>query len=84
MSAEDSVVRDSVQSIMDDLPRQPSTFEPVTVVALTTAVLVALQTQFHFERDKNGKWLIEIKKKPTSEALLKGLIQKLLAYLPQK
>ena len=34
-----------------------------------------------FARDKDGRWSIKIKKKPTSEALLKPLIKKLTDLL---
>ena len=44
---------------------------------LIAGVLLALQTHFEFARDKDGRWSIKIKKKPTSEALLKPLIKKL-------
>lgn len=48
---------------------------------LIAGLIVALQTQFEFERDKEGRWSIKIKKKPTSDALLKPLVKKLLGLL---
>lgn len=36
-----------------------------------------------FERDKDGRWSIKIKKKATSDALLKPLVKKLLRLLGQ-
>jgi hypothetical protein len=48
---------------------------------LIAGLLVALQTQFEFERDKDGRWSVKIKKKPTSDALLKPLIKKLISLL---
>lgn len=48
---------------------------------LITGLLLALQTHFEFVRDKEGRWSIKIKKKPTSDALLKPLIKKLTDLL---
>ncbi len=42
---------------------------------------MALQTQFEFARDKEGRWSVKIKKKATSDALLKPLVKKLAALL---
>jgi hypothetical protein len=48
---------------------------------LIAGLLVALQTQVEFERDKDGRWSVKIKKKPTSDALLKPLVKKLITLL---
>ena len=48
---------------------------------LIAGLLVALQTRFEVERDKDGRWSIKIKKKATSNALLKPLIKKLTVLL---
>jgi hypothetical protein len=48
---------------------------------LISGLLIALQTQFEFERDKDGRWSVKIKKKPTSDVLLKPLIKKLIDLL---
>ena len=53
----------------------------VESACLIAGLLVALQTQFEFERDKDGRWSVKIKKKPTSDALLKPLVKKLVALL---
>ena len=39
-------------------------------VSLIPALLLALQTQFEFARDKDRRWSVKIKKKATSDALL--------------
>jgi len=44
-------------------------------------LIVALQTAIDFERDKDGRWSIKIKKKAASDALLKPLVKKLLSLL---
>ena len=48
---------------------------------LISGLLMALQTQFEFARDKDGRWSVKIKKKATSDALLKPLVKKLVALL---
>jgi len=48
---------------------------------LIAGLLVALQTQFELARDKDGRWSVQIKKKATSDALLKPLVKKLVALL---
>ena len=48
---------------------------------LISGLLMALQTQFEFARDKDGRWSVTIKKKPTSDAMLKPLIKKLTDML---
>jgi len=48
---------------------------------LIAGLMVALQTAIDFERDKDGRWSIRIKKKATSDALLKPLVKKLLSLL---
>jgi hypothetical protein len=59
-------------------PMSPGVTESAYLIA---GLLVALQTQFEFERDKDGRWSIKIKKKPTSNALLKPLVKKLISLL---
>ena len=62
----------------------PTRFLPPGVMEsayLIAGLLVALQTQFEFARDKDGRWSVKIKKKATSDALLKPLVKKLVALL---
>jgi hypothetical protein len=54
--------------------------EPATI-ALTTAVLLALQTRIKFKADHTGKWSLEIEKKAAADATVKLVAQRLLAYL---
>jgi hypothetical protein len=56
-------------------------FGVVESTFLIAGLIVALQTAIDFERDKDGRWSIKIKKKATSDALLKPLVKKLLALL---
>jgi len=82
LAAEDSRTRYNIHAIAQHLPSQREQYDAGATIAVTTAVLMVLQTYIRFERDKNGKWSIEIKKEPTSEELLKPLIEKLVSLLP--
>ena len=76
--AEDPRTREGI----DALVRGPATrsFDAGATLLLTSAVLIALQTHVRFERDKNGKVSLLVEKRPTSDALLKDLAQKLLGW----
>lgn len=54
--------------------------EPASI-ALTTAVLLVLQTRGKFKRDDTGKWSFEIEKKSASDAVIKLVIERLLSFL---
>jgi hypothetical protein len=60
----------------------PERFDPATTLAVAAAALVVLQTHVRFARDKAGRWTLTVEKKPTTEALLKPLVQKLLTLFP--
>jgi len=64
-----------------NFPTTGKFFAGAETVAIVVAALVALQTHVRFERDKDGRWSIKIEKKSTSDALLKPLVQKLLAFI---
>ncbi len=51
-------------------------------LAITTAVLLVLQTHVRFERTPSGDWSLVIEKKPTEENLLRPLVQKLITIFP--
>ena len=59
----------------------PERLGVLETTALVSAVLIALQTYVKFERDKDGRWTIQIEKKPTDATLLKALVQKLLSLM---
>jgi hypothetical protein len=52
----------------------------VVTVGVVTAALLVLQTQVEFNRDKDGRWSLKIKRKPTSEALLQTLARMLFSF----
>jgi hypothetical protein len=62
----------------------PERFEPTTTLAVTAAVLLVLQIYVRFSRGKDGKWTLTIEKTPTSDALLKPLVQGLVSLFPRK
>jgi hypothetical protein len=77
--AEDPDTRDAIET-MAAQRQSLQKFDFGASIALTAAVLIVLQTRIRFERGKDGKCSLLVEKKPTSDALLKGLVQKLLAY----
>lgn len=81
--AEDPARRNAIHAMAGTGAEAPLKYDAGATVAVVTAVLLVLQTHVRFERDKQGKWSVVIEKKPTSEALLKPLVQKLLACLPK-
>jgi len=82
LAAEDPATREAIRIMAANPPETGTRYDPGRTTALTAAVPIVLQTHLRFERDKEGKSTLKIEKKPTTEALLKPLVQKLLAYLP--
>jgi hypothetical protein len=77
--AQDPETAAAIQS-MAVQPAGPQKFDLGATLALTAAALIVLQTRYKFERHKDGAWSITLEKKPTSEAILKDLVRKLLGY----
>ncbi len=77
--AEDPEHRTALTAMLDH--PAPQTFDLGTTILLTAAVLAILQTHVRFDRDKDGKWTLKVEKKPTSDSLLKPLVQKLLGFV---
>ncbi len=77
--AEDPEHRAALTAMLDH--PAPQSFDLGATLAVTAAVLVILQTHVRFYRDKDGKWTLKVEKKPTSDALLKPLVQKLLGFV---
>ncbi|HEX8200085.1 MAG TPA: hypothetical protein VF590_06330 [Isosphaeraceae bacterium] len=80
--AEDPVLRTTVRALAAG--PAPERFDPAATLAVTAAVLLVLQTHVRFARGKDGRWTLTVEKKPTTEALLKPLVQKLLSLFPGK
>lgn len=80
--AEDQSAREAIVALVSAPP--PQRFDPASTLAVTAAVLLVLQTHVRFARDKAGQWSLTIEKKPTTESLLKPLVQKLLSLFPGK
>jgi hypothetical protein len=78
--AQDPEMGSRVSVLID---RPPEKFLGVgTSIGVLAAVMVVLQTQVKFKRDKDGKWEILIDKKAAEDSVLKPLIAKLLSFLP--
>jgi hypothetical protein len=59
----------------------PQRYDAGVSVALFTAAVIALQTYVRIARDKNGKWTVQIERKPPEEGLLKSLAQSVLGLI---
>jgi hypothetical protein len=62
-----------------DGPRAERFIEPSSI-AITTAVLLALQLHVRIERTKDGQWKLLIEKPSMSGTVLKPLVDKLVAF----
>ena len=49
-------------------------------IGVAVAVLIVLQSHVKFDRSSSGKWSLKVEKKPTSDSLVKGLVQKLIGF----
>jgi len=79
--ADDPQFARSVEAMRSGPQPKAMTAGVVEGAVLIAGLLLALQTHFEYIRDKDGSGSIKIKKKPTSEALLKPLIKKLTDLL---
>jgi len=64
-----------------ETPSVAEQFDAGATIAIGAAVLLVLQSYIRFERDKDGRWSVEIRKDPTDNKLLKPLVAKFLAFL---
>jgi len=80
--AEDPGTREAIVALAASEP--PPMFSATATIAVTTAVLLVLQTHFRFARGKDRKSSVAIEKKPTAEPLLRPLVQKLLSLFPAR
>jgi hypothetical protein len=76
--ADDPERREELQALLDH--PAPGKFAVIETALLVSAVLIALQTHVSYERHSDGRWSVKIEKKPTSTALLKDLVKKLLTF----
>ncbi len=72
-------MRDRLEVYLDQ--PQGSQFGVATSLALIVAALVILQTRVHIKRSETGGWTIDIKKEPTSDELIKPLLEKMLGFI---
>lgn len=60
--AEDPASRRAIEAMAEQPPESPQRFDAGASVALTAAVLFALQTEIDIQRGKDGKWSFKFKK----------------------
>jgi hypothetical protein len=82
LAEEDPSTREAIVALASAPPAQR--FDPATTLAVTAAALLVLQTHVRFARNAAGKWTLTVEKKPTSDSLLKPLVQALLSRFPVK
>jgi hypothetical protein len=56
---------------------------PVTELALLTAVVFVLKSEFEIKRDKSGRYSFLFRSKPLDKAILKEFITQVLNWLPK-
>ena len=78
--AEDPETQKAIETMAVAAEASPQKFDFGATIGITAAVLFVLQTHIKFERRPDGKWSLQLEKKPTSDALLKSLVQKLISY----
>ena len=78
--AEDLETHKAIETMAAGWKDQRQKFDLGATLGITAAVLIVLQTNIRFERTSDGKWNLKIEKNATSDALLKGLIQKLISF----
>ncbi len=77
--AEDERFACPIETMLKGPPPQRMVVGPVEGTLLAAGIIFALQTHIKFERKEDGRWSVKIEKKPTSNALLSGLIKKLMS-----
>lgn len=78
---QDSKFKDAIISMVEANSKGEKFLGVAETITLVTAALVVLQSHVQFERGKDGRWTVKVEKKPTSNELLKPLVQKLLALV---
>jgi hypothetical protein len=81
--AEDVDTRRAIETMSTNLPETATQYDGGLTVAIGAAAFLVLQTYVHVERDKEGKWTVKLEKKPASEAILKALAAKIVAFVPK-
>jgi len=56
--------------------------DPMLMIGLSTALIMVLKTSFDIERDKSGKWKIQIKSKAADKSVIEAFVKKLLSWIP--
>ncbi len=72
LAAADPPTGQAIATMVKNPP--PISFDAGLTIAIATAAIIVLQTEFSIERDKDGRWSLSFKKKPTSEKLVEKLL----------
>jgi hypothetical protein len=81
--AEDPETAAAIEALAAKPSERRERFDLGLTLAAATAAVAALQTRVQVERGKDGRWSVRVDKKAASDALVKGLVQKLLAWISQ-
>ena len=79
--AEDPATRTAIETMAANWNDSAQNFDFGATLGITTAALLVLQTHIKFEKTPDGKWSLKIEKKPTSEKLLRPLVEKLISFM---
>jgi hypothetical protein len=84
--AEDPADRPAVEHMVAHPPPESAEVfaDPLTVVAVSTAALVVLQSYVKVEKVPGKGWTFKLEKKPMENSLLRLFIQKLVGFLPNR
>ncbi|HEY6250896.1 MAG TPA: hypothetical protein VI685_13125 [Candidatus Angelobacter sp.] len=78
--AEDPATRAAIETMAANWDDSRQKFDFGASLGIAAAVLLVLQTHIKFEKTPDGKWSLKVEKKPTSEGLLKALVEKLINF----
>lgn len=71
--ADDPANREAVAALIRGPVPESFAVDPITVTALITFAMVVLKTRVHFQRDKSGKWQLDIDTAASSDGTVKSL-----------
>jgi len=77
LAASEEGEREGIEGLIDG-PRVHTFADPWTGIALSAALIAALQTHVKIERKADGTWTVKIEKRPTDAGLLAELVRKVL------
>ena len=75
--SEDPAYREPIRLMAENSStgNRPQQYIEPSTIALTTAVLLALQTRIKFKADQSGKWSVELDKKSAGDSRIKLVVR---------